>query len=102
EAGADAVDEAVEIGFGEGFAGEIHGERVLRRRLKYRQPRHVEAEAGVDLLVQSGEFLAEKCADLFRRPDRLRRPDRNPRYHAIDAEQRQFDASRTEPMSLEV
>src|SRR5579872_3204590 len=57
EAGADAVDELVEIGFTGCLAGKVDLAWIGGRGGEDGEAHHVETEAGVDLLGEAGEFL---------------------------------------------
>src|SRR6516164_1934085 len=59
EAGTDAIDELIEVGFAGRISGEVDLARIGGRGGKDTKAHHVEAEAGVDLLGETSEFLAE-------------------------------------------
>jgi len=58
-----------------------------------RQPRHVEAEAGIECISQSGKPFHEQPANIIRIAQRPRRTGSDAADHAVSAEQGELDAA---------
>ena len=82
---AQAVDQAVDFGrvFGAADA-DLFGRAGLGDH--HRQPRHVEAEAGIERIGERGEPLDKQRADVVRVAQRPRGAGGDAAYYAVGAE----------------
>ena len=86
----------------DGISGEIDLARIGGSGGEDRQAHHVEAEAGVDLLGEAGEFLFEELAHELRRAERPAGADLRTAYRAVDAEERELEDACPLPARLEL
>jgi hypothetical protein len=100
EARAEPVDQSVEIGSLNRFAGEIDLSGILRLGAEHGETHHVEAEAGVPIGGERCEPFGKEQGDCVRRAERRGCADLGTGDLPIDAEESGLQKARAESIPL--
>ena len=94
------VDETIELG---GILLMAEADLLGRQRFggEHREPREIEAEAGIELVAERGQPLDEQFADRVRIAHRPRRAGVDAAHRAVGAEQPQLHAARAFAAALQ-